>query len=208
MSRIHQIPQKPRWATAIASAVLMAGCAAPAPPPPQSYVVLLPSPDGSVGQVVVQGQRGEQVLTQALYGTTLDGANPPYAVKSEDLQRDFGAALSARPELPVQFLLYFEPGGAELTPESKALLPQILERALARKSVDMSVIGHSDTQGKAETNEALALARAQAIATQLRGMGLADTVLAIESHGERNLLVPTPDETPEARNRRVEITLR
>jgi outer membrane protein OmpA-like peptidoglycan-associated protein len=39
-------------------------------------------------------------------------------------------------------------------------------------------------------------------------MGLADAVMAIESHGERNLLVPTPDDTAEPGNRRVEITLR
>ena len=72
----------------------------------------------------------------------------------------------------------------------------------------MSVIGHSDTQGKAEANEALALRRAGAIAQQLRQLGLQDPVLSVESHGERNLLVPTPDETAEPRNRRVEITLR
>ena len=70
------------------------------------------------------------------------------------------------------------------------------------------VIGHSDTQGAADANEALALKRATAIAEQLRGMGLANTVMAIESHGERNLLVPTPDDTAEPGNRRVEITLR
>ncbi len=184
-------------------AALLAGCAGP-----RSYVVLLPSPDGSVGQVVVQGQRGEQVLTQAQQGSALDGGAPPFAVRPEDLQRDFGAAMAARPPLPEQFLLYFESGGSELTAESKALLPRIIERAQARTSVDLSVIGHSDTQGKADANEALALERAKAIAEQLRGLGLADLVLSIESHGERNLLVPTPDETPEPRNRRVEITLR
>jgi len=32
--------------------------------------------------------------------------------------------------------------------------------------------------------------------------------VVVESHGKRNLLVPTPDETPEPRNRRVEITIR
>ncbi|OGB31850.1 MAG: hypothetical protein A3F78_03960 [Burkholderiales bacterium RIFCSPLOWO2_12_FULL_61_40] len=188
---------------AVALATLLAGCAGP-----RSYVVLLPSPDGSVGQVVVQGQRGEQVLTQAQQGSALDGGTPPFAVRPEDLQQDFGAAMAARPPLPEQFLLYFESGGSALTAESQALLPRIVERAQARASVDMSVIGHSDTQGKAEANEALALERASAIAEQLRGLGLANTVLAIESHGERNLLVPTPDETPEPRNRRVEITLR
>lgn len=105
-------------------------------------------------------------------------------------------------------MLYFQTGGSELIPESKVLLQTIVEHALARPSVDMSVIGHSDTQGAADANEALALQRATAIAEQLRSLGLANTTMAIESHGERNLLVPTPYEAPEPRNRRVEITLR
>ena len=182
---------------------LLAACAGP-----QSYVALIPSPDGSLGKVVVKGQQGEQLLTRARQGALLDGSQPPFDVSEEQLQRDFGAAMRARPAMPEQFLLYFETGGSELTAESKALLQRVVQSALARASVDMSVIGHSDTQGAADANEALALARATAIAEQLRGMGLANTAMAIESHGERNLLVPTPDETAEPRNRRVEITLR
>lgn len=182
---------------------LLAACAGP-----QSYVALIPSPDGSLGKVVVKGQQGEQLLTRARQGALLDGSKPPFDVSEEQLQRDFGAAMRARPAIPEQFLLYFETGGSELTAESKALLQRIVQTALARPSVDMSVIGHSDTQGTADANEALALARATAIAEQLRGLGLANTTMAIESHGERNLLVPTPDETAEPRNRRVEITLR
>ena len=88
------------------------------------------------------------------------------------------------------------------------MLSSIIERAKARTSVDMSVIGHTDTLGKADANEALALTRASAMAEQLQQLGLPKLVLTVESHGERNLLVPTPDETPEPRNRRVEITLR
>jgi len=182
---------------------LLAACAGP-----QSYVALVPSPDGSLGKVVVKGQQGEQLLTRAQQGALLDGSKPPFDVSSEQLQRDFGAAMRARPAMPEQFLLYFETGGSELTAESKALLQSIVQSALARTAVDMSVIGHSDTQGAADANEALALQRATAVAEQLRGLGLAATTMAIESHGERNLLISTPDETPEPRNRRVEITLR
>jgi adhesin transport system outer membrane protein len=189
--------------TTLVAMLVLAGCAGP-----RSYVVLLPSPDGTVGQVTVQGQRGNQVLAIASQGAELDGSEPPFEVKPEQLKEDFGAAMAARPPLPEQFLLYFESGGSELTAESKALLPRILARASERVSVDMSVIGHSDTQGAAEANENLALQRATAIAQQLRDLGLANTVLSVESHGERNLLVPTPDETAEPRNRRVEITLR
>ncbi len=192
-------------ATVLLWITLLAGCASSST---GSYVVLLRDPDGKLGSVVVKNLQGEQVLSQAFKATTLDGNKEPYFVTEAQLQRDFGAALAARPELPEQFLLYFETGGAELTAESKALLPKILQRAHARTALDLSVVGHTDTVGKADANEALARQRANAIAQQLRQLGLQNATLAVESHGERNLLVPTPDETPEPRNRRVEITLR
>lgn len=192
------------WAVCLSA--LLAACAVPQKP--QSYVALLPNPDGSVGQVLVQGQRGEHVLTRAQQGVVLNGSTAPFDVPAEKLQRDFGVAMAARPLLPEQFLLYFQSGGSELTPESREVLARVVERAQARKSVDMSVIGHTDTQGAADANEALAHKRATDIAEQLRGIGLTNTDIAIESHGERNLLVPTPDDTAEPRNRRVEITLR
>lgn len=192
----------------LALAAVLAACASPPPSPVRSYVVLLPSPDGSVGQVSVQGKRGEQMLSVAQQGAALDGSTPPYEVSPEQLARDFGAARGAQPLLPEQFLLYFESGGAELTAESRALLAVILARTRARAAVDVSVIGHTDTLGTAEINEGLALKRAAAIAEQLRQAGLQNLVLTVESHGERNLLVPTPDETIEQRNRRVEVTLR
>lgn len=187
----------------LALAALLTGCASSG-----SYVVLLPSPDGSVGRVVVQGPLGTQTLSQAQQGSALDGSTLPFTVSPKQLQRDFGDAMAARPALPEQFLLYFEKGGAELTAESTALLPVILAHAQARTALDMSVIGHSDTQGKADANEALALKRAGVIAEQLRQLGLQTATIVVESHGERNLLVQTPDETAEPRNRRVEITLR
>ena len=181
---------------------LLSACAGPS-----SYVALLTSPDGTLGQVTVTGPQGAQVLTQDHTATTLDGKTPPYEVTPKQLQADFGAALAARPPLPEQFLLYFSQG-SELTAESKDVLARLLERAKARTALDISVIGHTDTQGASEANQALALERANAMAEQLRALGLQDAVMAVESHGERNLLVPTADEVAEPRNRRVEITLR
>jgi adhesin transport system outer membrane protein len=173
-----------------------------------SYVVLLRDPDGNAGKVIVQTPQGEQTLTEVFKGTALDGKREPFFVMQDQLQRDFGAALAAAPLPPERFLLYFESGGAVLTAQSKADLERVLQRTRARPSPDISVIGHTDTVGRAEANKALGLRRATAMAEQLRQLGLQNTTISAESHGEARLLVPTPDETAEALNRRVEITIR
>jgi outer membrane protein OmpA-like peptidoglycan-associated protein len=142
------------------------------------------------------------------YGALLDGSTPAAPVAEAVLQKDFGEAMAARPELPAHFILYFESGGAKLTPESQLQLPQIIASAEKRATVDMSIIGHSDTVGRAEVNEALSLKRAQVVADLIKSQGLHVEALVVESHGKRNLLIPTPDETPEPRNRRVEVSIR
>lgn len=194
---------------------LVASCATPPPPPPPppapppvDYVVLLPDVDGTVGKVIIKGKQGDQTLEAAGTGAPLNGATPPAEVPQDQLIRDFGAAIGARPTVPDRFLLYFETGGARLTSESQALIPAILQKAAAREAADISVIGHTDTAGNAAANTALGYQRATTIANLLRQRGLQPAVLTIESHGESNLLVTTPDETPEPRNRRVEITIR
>lgn len=200
-------------AWACASALWLAGCATPPPPPvaetppPGSYVVLLDNADGSVGAITVTGAKGTVQVDRLAQGARLDGGNA-FAVEESRIRRDFGAALAARPAEPVSFLLYFETGGTQLTAASQALIPQILASAKNRPAPDVSVTGHTDTEGDAAANEQLGLERAQAIAKLVGEAGLAVAEMTVASHGERNLLVPTPDNTAEPRNRRVEITIR
>ena len=186
---------------------VLLGCSTPKPAP-QSYVVLLQSPDGTTGKVIIKGNKGEQLIDKANYGVPLDGSAVAAPVDEDKLKQDFGAAMGARAQLPVHFLLYFESGGAQLTPDSQAELAQIIATVGARSFVDMSIIGHSDTVGNEALNDALSLRRAQVVAELLKGKGLHVDALTIESHGKRNLLVPTPDQTAEPRNRRVEISIR
>ncbi|MBK6648370.1 MAG: OmpA family protein [Betaproteobacteria bacterium] len=194
------------------SALVMAGCASPQvpepPPGPRNYVVLLPEDSGALGKVFVKSDKGEQTLDQARQGALISGESAPFSVSAEQLKRDFGSAMAASPHLPVRYYLYFETGGARLTAESQALIATVLTKIAERDNPDVSVIGHSDTVGKAEANAVLAYQRASTIANLLREKGMQAATLSIESHGESNLLVPTPDEAPEPRNRRVEITIR
>jgi adhesin transport system outer membrane protein len=174
---------------------------------PGSYVVLIPSPDGSIGRVTVQGKQGALDLTQSGQAASLDGGTT-FAVEKQKIQQDFGSAITAQPPLPEQFVLYFSRGGTQLTKESRAVLPKMLARAKERKTLDVWLIGHTDTVGNAKRNDALGLKRAQSIAKQFKKLGLKDSAMTIESYGERSPLFATPDETNEPRNRRGEVTLR
>ncbi len=202
----------PGWREIFILGALVAGCATPPPPPPaprpQSYVVLLENADGTSGAVTVAGDKGTVTVDKARQGTTLDGATKPYAIDESRIQRDFGDALAARPILPASFMLYFESGGARLTAESQALIPKVLESVRERPAPDVSVIGHTDNTGTTDTNEKLGLERAQVVSKLIQEAGLKAHDLVVTSHGARNLLVNTPPNTPEARNRRVEITVR
>lgn len=188
---------------ALATCCLLGGCAS------RSYAVLLPSPDGSVGAIVVTTSKGSVLVNKGQQAVALDGSTAtPFNVADAKLQKDFGSALGAQPALPLHYQLYFNTGGADLTAESEAMIPSILATVRERGMCAISVIGHTDTAGDQENNEQLGLVRANAIANFLRKNGLQALELTVTSHGERNLLVKTPDNTPQPKNRRVEINVR
>jgi outer membrane protein OmpA-like peptidoglycan-associated protein len=136
---------------------------------------------------------------------------PPGAVtvmSEADVTRLFGDALSALPPSPCRFTLYFQFESDELTDASKALVPEILRTVQERSSPEVVVVGHTDTMGLAATNFALGLKRATTVRSLLVAAGLDGSAVEAMSLGEASLLVRTPDETPEPRNRRVEITIK
>lgn len=181
----------------------LGGCAS------KSYVVLLESPDGTTGAIEVSDAMGTTRVERKQQGVTLGGLRRgQFSVPQARLDRDFSAALAAQPALPETFLIYFQTGGPNLTPESEAEIPRVLGTIRARGPSAVSVTGHTDTVSGARWNEQLGLMRAQAIADLLKARGLEVIELKVQSHGERNLLVKTPDDTPEPRNRRVEIIVR
>ncbi len=192
----------------------LASCAAPPPPPPaplasSAYLVLLADDDGKAGEVRFATAQGETVLNRAMQATRLTAAaGTTFEASPAQLARDFGPVLAALPKPAQTFLLYFQAGGARLTPESEAAVAQVLQAVRDRPVPDMSVVGHTDTAGDDETNVRLGLERAQFVARLLAGAQLDATRVQVLSHGEKNLLVATPDNTPEPRNRRVEVTIR
>lgn len=205
---MNQRPTPARALLTMLLAAALAGCATPPPPPPTTYVVLLPNADGSTGQVVYSGPQGTARLNEPNEAVALQGPATTYQLGAEQMHRDAGAALAAQPIAPRTFVLYFDAGDAQITKASEALLPQILQEVRSRPSPDMAIVGHTDTVGRSEQNAALSLRRAEQVAQLLQEARAAAVAVEITSHGEQNPLVTTPDETPEPRNRRVEVTVR
>ena len=175
-------------------------------------VALLPDPDsGAVGRASVSGLGGSVELSEARASTVVAGRNAPTPVKplSEDeSDRLFGDLLKALPSVPQHFVLNFQFDSDELTAESLALLPQVLNAVKGYQFPEVQVIGHTDTVGTPASNITLGMRRAEMIRKQLIDIGLDPALIEIVSHGEADLLIKTADDVPEPRNRRVEITVR
>jgi len=108
----------------------------------------------------------------------------------------------------VTFILYFREGTDELTTESRQALDQVSAEIARRPAPEVVVIGHTDRVGSVAYNDALSLQRAARVRTELIRLGLVAGDIRLEGRGKREPLVPTEDEVPEPRNRRVEITVR
>jgi outer membrane protein OmpA-like peptidoglycan-associated protein len=132
----------------------------------------------------------------------------PVVMTEEEVQALVGPALEALPKPPEHLTFYFVHDSTELTEASRAKLPEVLQIIRKRAAVEISVVGHSDTVGTSPYNYRLSLERARAVATLLVAKGVNPSVLEMASHGEHDPLIPTGDETPEPRNRRVEAAVR
>jgi outer membrane protein OmpA-like peptidoglycan-associated protein len=204
------------------SVVLTAACAAAAtwscgakpktPARGPDVVVLLADPgDGAVGRADVSNPAGKVELTAVRESTSISPNQAPTAVtvmSEAAVTRLFGSTLSSLPPAPRHFILYFRFESEELTDESRALLPQVLEALKAFPVPEVAVVGHTDTMGAAAGNIQLGLRRANAIRALLIASGVDASLIETASHGEADPVVRTADETAEPRNRRVEITVR
>lgn len=200
---------------AIAAVSIAAACgpkriAAPERPG-QDLVVLLPDSDTKrTGAATVSNPLGSVDLDEEREAAQAIPGRAPVLTKvsDADFNRIFGDALSALPPAPRRFTLFFRFESDELTDESQALIPEVLAVVKEHVVQDVIVIGHTDTMGTQQANYGLGLKRAMTVRNILVAAGLSESSIEVTSVGELDPLVKTPDETPEPRNRRVDIAVR
>jgi len=108
----------------------------------------------------------------------------------------------------VSLSVEFASGSADLTPQARQTLDQ-LGKALSSSDLaqyHFRIEGHTDTVGSADFNKALSQQRADAVAAYLESkFGVNQSRLQAVGMGEEGLVVPTPPNTPNEKNRRVAV---
>ncbi len=181
----------------------------------RDLIVLLPDRDGKGGVVTVTTQGGSQILDRPGYAIEIEDLNQPtiapQPIDEKEIADIFGRTLSMLPDPAsrlILIILYFEPDTTKLTHESKDLVAEILSTIKSRKSDEVYVVGHTDLVGNEAYNTGLSSRRANYVRDLLVSSGIKPNTLFISFYGKARPLVPTQDEVPEPRNRRVEVIVR
>jgi OOP family OmpA-OmpF porin len=123
-------------------------------------------------------------------------------------EADDTLATNPAPSAPSSLLLHFDPGSAAVRPQDVALLDQASRLYRAGNPIVMIVTGSADATGSAATNLRLSEQRANNVLQGLVSRGIPVERFQVIAKGQTDPAVPTPAETAEERNRRVEITWR
>jgi len=172
-------------------------------------VAHLDAEGGRAGAISVE-EGGTVTILDQPFATAASraGSTAPIEESRGNISVIFRRAIAAQPILPHHFRLDLILGSDELTPESKIAYRFVFDDIKQRSVYEVEVIGFTDTLGDLPYNQALSLAWAAAIRDELIHDGLDAAAISIAGRGKHDLLVPTADQTPEPRNRRVEITVR
>ncbi len=103
------------------------------------------------------------------------------------------------------FEIRFDFNKATIKPEYQELIQKLASATQENKNIKVSVVGHTDTAGTSNYNYALGGRRAEAVQKMLIQYGIPASQIVAVSAGEEDLAVPTPDNTPNAENRRVRV---
>ena len=183
---------------------------------PRVVIILLNNEEGTVGKINVSSASETFVLDQSGQAITMSSSkevpSQPFLLKDDVIQKSFHRALGAHPEKPLKYIVFFESDTIDISPKSlkkyKKFRTAIATSIASRVAPNIKVIGHTDRMASEEHNYDLSVRRALVIRDALIAEGIDSQLMEFTGHGEKNLLVKTPDGVSEPLNRRVEIYVR
>ncbi|MBR0662717.1 OmpA family protein, partial [Neoroseomonas oryzicola] len=161
--------------------------------------------NGCVGSTAVNGCE----RLAASFGTEQYNHSLLFGVRYNFGRTAAPAPVAAAAPAPARtFMVFFDWNRADLTARARQIIAEAAQARTRQQVTRIEVTGHTDTSGSAQYNMGLSVRRANAVAAELVRLGVPRGEITARGVGESQLLVPTPDNTREPQNRRVEIVLR
>jgi len=122
-----------------------------------------------------------------------------------------GATVAQTPDnqlrLTIPNDISFDTGRANIRPEMMPILNQFAQGLGQQPSIEVRIIGHTDSTGNDAINNPLSVARAQSARDYLVGRGVDARRISIDGRGAREPVADNATEAGRARNRRIDIFL-
>ncbi|MES3024254.1 MAG: OmpA family protein [Pseudomonadota bacterium] len=159
--------------------------------------------DGSV--VSVRGEVANEAQRQKIASDIATSLNPTYTVNNG--LRVAAAGQDILDRTLANRIIEFDSGKATITEAGRAILDEMAAAMQALKGRRIALIGHTDNQGNAASNQSLSQARAEAVRLYLGTRGI--DAAAIDASGRGAAAPIAGNDTPDgrARNRRIEFKL-
>ena len=135
-------------------------------------------------------------------------------LSKEELKSHFGDILAIPNPEPLLYILYFKKNEMEMTPSSQELIKEILIKIVEKAPCMVDIIGHTDTVGSNQSNIKKSFKQAKYVTSIVKEEVLKllkskkNISLTTLGHGEEDLLIPTPDNHTNEKNRNVEIFIK
>jgi outer membrane protein OmpA-like peptidoglycan-associated protein len=161
---------------------------------------------GTVPSAAAASQACKTALDSSLIRleTAARPAPPPPPVSSAPMPAPVPAPVA---QTSADFNVYFDFDSWTLKAEQLTVLDSVISSARTGGQTNINIVGHTDTSGTSEYNQALSVHRANVVVEALVRMGARRAALHASGVGETDLAVATEDGVKEAKNRRTVITL-
>lgn len=139
----------------------------------------------------------------------LEGAMPQQPPAAAPAPSD--NPLNVDPNAPMavenaMYLVFFDWDQSTLGPGAQSVLDAVAAEASKRSLTSLDVVGHADRSGPDGYNVKLGMRRANAVRDALIQRGISADIIKVETRGENENLVATPDNVREPANRRAQIS--
>jgi outer membrane protein OmpA-like peptidoglycan-associated protein len=101
--------------------------------------------------------------------------------------------------------IHFATGKAEILPESRPIIDEVVSLLKNRPNLRIGVEGHTDNTGTPAANKSLSDARAKAVAAAIAAAGISPNRMEAVGYGQERPIADNRTEEGRAKNRRVEI---